>query len=65
MGSILELTIELQDGQNPVKCLAKVLRIEELPEDSHYDIGVCFLDIAGSDRLRLNKYIEKEKNGSL
>lgn len=60
VGSFLELTVELPDSQPPVKCLAKVLRAEEIGENDHYDIGVCFLDISGSERMRLNKYTEEE-----
>lgn len=59
IGSFLELIIELPDKQDPIKCLAKVLRVEEVPQDSRYDIGICFLDIAGADRLRLNNFVEK------
>jgi hypothetical protein len=37
-----------------------VVRVEELHEEKHYDIAVCFLDITGAERLRLNKYVETE-----
>lgn len=60
IGSVLELKVELPDGKEPVECLAKVVRIEEVGEEQ-YNVAVCFLDITGSDRNRLNKYIEKVK----
>jgi len=60
IGLILELKIELPDGKEPIECLAKVVRIEEL-EEKRYNVAVCFLDITGADRNRLNKYIEKER----
>jgi type II secretory ATPase GspE/PulE/Tfp pilus assembly ATPase PilB-like protein len=58
-GSFLELTVELPDNQNPITCLAKVLRVEEIRNTGNYEIGICFLDIAGADRLRLNNYVVK------
>ena len=53
IGWILELKIELPDGEEPVACLARVVRTEELEEKRQYDIGVCFLDITGAARTRL------------
>jgi type IV pilus assembly protein PilB len=55
--SILELNIELPDTEAPIECLARIVRIEESGH-RRYDIAVCFLDITGAQRTRLNKYVE-------
>jgi len=57
VGSILELTIEVPDGGEPIKCLAKVVRVEEIEYKKTYNCAVCFLDLAGAERNRLNKFI--------
>ena len=66
MGSILELRIDLPDAGQPIVCLAKVLRVELKDEEGNtkrgFYISVCFLDISGAERARLNKYVEEELN---
>ena len=58
--SILGLKIELPDGNEPVECLSRVLRIEEIVVNKIYDIAVCFLDISGAERMRVNKHVQQE-----
>ena len=60
VGSILELTLELPVGEEPIICLAKAVRVEEIKKNKNYDIAACFLDITGAQRSRLNKYVEVE-----
>ncbi|MCM8796250.1 MAG: Flp pilus assembly complex ATPase component TadA, partial [Candidatus Omnitrophica bacterium] len=60
IGSILELNLELPDGKENIECLARVVRIDEIEEEKKYNIAVCFLDITGAERTRLNKYVERE-----
>lgn len=62
VGSILELKIELPDGGEPIECLARVVRIEELVEKGGYDVAVCFLDATGYQRTRINKFVEEERD---
>ncbi|MFH1900790.1 MAG: ATPase, T2SS/T4P/T4SS family [Candidatus Omnitrophota bacterium] len=57
VGSTLEMTIELPNEENPITCLAKVIRAEILRGLEVYEIGVCFLDISGADRKRLDSKI--------
>ena len=57
-GFTLSLKIELPDGENPIETLAKVIRTEK-NDDGHYDVAVCFLDMASGDRLRLDKYVKE------
>ncbi|MFA5157326.1 MAG: ATPase, T2SS/T4P/T4SS family [Candidatus Omnitrophota bacterium] len=59
VGSIIELKIELPNRQEPVQCLSRVVRIEET--GGKYNIAVCFLDVTGSQRSLLDKYVEEEK----
>jgi hypothetical protein len=58
VGYFLELTIELPANEEPVQCLAKVVRVEDLGQDNIYSIAVCFLDITGAQRARLDRYVE-------
>lgn len=58
IGSILELNLELPNGGESIECLARVVRVEEIEEEKNYHIAVCFLDITGAQRARLNRYVE-------
>lgn len=60
LGSILELKIELPDGKPSIECLSRVVRVSEIEAEKRYDTGVCFLDLGGADRARLNKFVEEE-----
>ncbi|MDD5466087.1 MAG: ATPase, T2SS/T4P/T4SS family [Candidatus Omnitrophica bacterium] len=61
IGSILELILELPGGgEDPIECLARVTRVEEMDRERKYNIAVCFLDITGAQRGRLNKFVEQE-----
>lgn len=61
VSAILELKMELPDGEGSIDCLARVVRVEEAGQEHLYNIAVCFLDITGAQRGRLNKFIESEK----
>ena len=60
VSAILELAIELPDGQGTIECLSRVLRIKEIKANETYDIAVCFLDITSAQRVKLDKYVEKK-----
>ncbi len=60
VSSILELKIELPDAKEPIECLARVVRIEEVEIEKTYDIAVCFLDLSGADRVKLDAFVEEE-----
>ncbi|MFC1699428.1 PilZ domain-containing protein [Candidatus Omnitrophota bacterium] len=59
VGTVLEVRIDLPDAKRPIQCLCRVLRVEEVVVNKIFELAVCFLDIAGADRNRLNKYIEQ------
>ncbi|MFH1190253.1 MAG: ATPase, T2SS/T4P/T4SS family [Candidatus Omnitrophota bacterium] len=59
VGSVLEIGIELPDGGDDVKCLARVIRISQSAGTRANEVAVCFLDITGAERTRLKKFIEK------
>jgi type II secretory ATPase GspE/PulE/Tfp pilus assembly ATPase PilB-like protein len=59
VGSILELNMDLPDGKGPFRCLAKVVRSKE--KEGKYEIGVCFLDLTGSERARLDSFVKERK----
>ncbi len=60
LGSILELHIELADEGDAIECLARVVRQEEGDDNKSFDTAVCFLDLSGADRARLEKFVSKE-----
>ena len=63
IGSILELNLELPgSAEDAIECLARVARVEEIDQERKYSIAVCFLDITGAQRGRLNKFVEAESN---
>ncbi|MFA5356744.1 MAG: ATPase, T2SS/T4P/T4SS family [Candidatus Omnitrophota bacterium] len=57
VGSILDLKLELPDAAEPIECLVRVVRSDMLG-DKNYDIAVCFLSLSGSERARLDRYVE-------
>ena len=59
IGTILELKIDIPDGEKPIECLARVVRADEARHEK-YNIAVCFLDITGGQRTRLDQYVELE-----
>jgi hypothetical protein len=61
VGSILEIKLELPDGEKELECLARVVRIEELEENVSYNIAICFLDLTPDQRVRLEKYLKDFK----
>jgi c-di-GMP-binding flagellar brake protein YcgR len=60
LGAIIELKVELPNGESPIECLARVVRCQETEHKPYHNVAVCFLDITGADRGKLNKYVEEE-----
>jgi type II secretory ATPase GspE/PulE/Tfp pilus assembly ATPase PilB-like protein len=58
-GSILELNVDLPVNQETVQCLARVVRVSESDKKGIFEIGVCFLDLTGAQRQKLEQYVEK------
>lgn len=59
VGSFLELNIELPADEEPIQCLARIVRIEEAEQYKSYNVAICFLDITGAQRARLDRYVDK------
>jgi general secretion pathway protein E len=57
-GVILELNIDLPGGEETIQCLAKVIRVEDMQQNNKYDIAVCFLDLTGGQRQKLDKFVQ-------
>lgn len=60
IGSILDCKIQLPNSQNPIRSLARVVRVDETGQPNSYNIAVCFLDITGAERSKLDKFVEAE-----
>ncbi len=58
-GAVLELNIDLPVDQETVQCLARVVRVSESDKKGVFEIGVCFLDLTGAQRAKLENYVEK------
>ena len=63
VGAILEIKIQLPNSEALIECLARVVRVEELKDGQEYDIAVCFLDLTGAERIRLDKFVGGEIGG--
>jgi len=59
-GTILDLKIELPGDDQPIQCLAKVMRVEGPDPGKAHVVAVCFLDLSASMRARLDKFVLKE-----
>lgn len=58
-GSVLELNVDLPVNQETIQCLARVVRVSESDNKGIFEIGVCFLDLTGAQRAKLEQYVEK------
>jgi len=58
--SMLELTIEVPDGKDPIVCFAKVSWVKNQASKSGYEVGICFLDLTGAERVRIEHFVEEE-----
>jgi type IV pilus assembly protein PilB len=64
LGSILELRFKiLRQEAREIRCLARVMRIEESLEKSFYYTGVMFLDLPTADRVFVNEYVRVVSGG--
>lgn len=59
VSAIIELRIDLPD-EEPIVCLARILRVEESEIEGKYKVAVCFLDLSGRDRSRINKFVVEQ-----
>jgi len=65
-GDLLELTIDLPDGQEPIQSIGRVLHIHRYldslgPEGKFsYRVGLSFLAINSTDRLRIEKFCKEQ-----
>lgn len=56
LGTVVDLTLELPE-ENPIQCLARTVRVEEVIPNKSYETAVCFLDLPNAERARLNRYV--------
>jgi type II secretory ATPase GspE/PulE/Tfp pilus assembly ATPase PilB-like protein len=59
IGSILDLTIELPYESAQIRSLARVVRVDKDLPNCFY-VVVCYLDMAGADRRRIDGFVQKE-----
>jgi type II secretory ATPase GspE/PulE/Tfp pilus assembly ATPase PilB-like protein len=57
-GQILELYIDLPRSRETVDCLARVVKVADM--GNRFDVSVCFLDLTGAQRARLDEYVNAE-----
>ena len=57
-GSLIEVEIDLMDGQPPIQCLSRVIWTKRL-DSGEYEVGICFLDLTTGERARLKRYTQQ------
>jgi c-di-GMP-binding flagellar brake protein YcgR len=55
--SPVELSLYLEDGQEPIECDARVVWV--VKRERLFDLGVEFLDIKGKDVLRIERIVQE------
>jgi len=56
LGTILNLKIQLHEGERSVDCLGKVCRVEENGLGGSFNVVAYFLDISSADRVKINQF---------
>jgi len=57
VGAFVEMKLEVPDSKDPVVCLARVVRTEEIDPLKRYNIAVQYMDITSADRVRIDKFV--------
>ncbi|MCM8813477.1 MAG: Flp pilus assembly complex ATPase component TadA [Candidatus Omnitrophica bacterium] len=57
MGGIIDMAIEMPDGEKPIQCLGRVVRSTAVVAEKGYDTAICFLDLPNAERARINRYV--------
>ncbi len=60
MEYILSIKISFPDGGDYIQCLAKIVKITEIIPNKAYEVALCFLDIASTQRARIDKYVARK-----
>lgn len=58
VGTIIEVTVNLNNDNNIIECLAKTCRVDR--ENDQYAISAYFLDISNNDRVRIHQYAKNK-----
>lgn len=56
LGTILNIKIQLHEGERSIDCLARVCRVEEETASGMFNIVVYYLDISSADRVKINQF---------
>ncbi len=56
IGTILNIKIQLHEGERSIDCLARVCRIEEDAASGMFNIVAYYLDVSSADRVKLNQF---------
>ncbi len=60
LGFEFEVKFEIKDSGDPIQCPVKVLRVEEAEPGKLYIHSIAFTDLAEHEKMRIEKFIEKE-----
>ncbi len=60
LGAILNLSLNLPGRKTPIRCKAKVRRVEEFQKNKKYDIGVRLIQIRESGRKSIKRFIDTQ-----
>jgi c-di-GMP-binding flagellar brake protein YcgR len=58
--AMVGMRIEIPDGGGPVRCIAQIVRVEEIKKRTIYSTAVRFVDMVKSDRRRIQDFVDTE-----
>ena len=53
-GAIMNIRIDLPDGQQSIECIAKADEVEVITKDEAYNVAVSFMNMSYEDRARID-----------
>jgi len=63
-GTILELIIQIGEGNPDIECLARVCRVEENKLTNLHGVAAYYLDLSSADRVKLNNFVKSKLSES-
>jgi len=64
LGTILHLSLNIPGRKTPIRCKAKVRRVEELKRNKKYDIGVSVIQIREPDKKAVKRFLNVLKKNN-
>ena len=59
-GTILELRLQLGEGERSIDCLARVCRVEEDSLSAMFGVVAYYLDLSSANRVKLDNFVNEK-----